>query len=36
MAGFWGCGIQKSKDRDNKQVLDNYSDDLSYNFNKSI
>jgi hypothetical protein len=34
MAGFLGCGSQNSKD--NKQVLDNYSDDLTYNFNESL
>lgn len=33
-AGFFGCDDQKS--RDNKQILANYSDDLSYNFHKSF
>jgi hypothetical protein len=34
MVSFFGCDSQKSKD--NKQILDNYSDDLSYNFNKAL
>ena len=36
MVGFLGCGNQKSKGRDIKQILDNYSDDLSYNFNERL
>jgi hypothetical protein len=36
MVVFFGCGNQKSKNRDIKRILDNYSDDLSYNFNKSL
>ncbi|MDR2479927.1 MAG: hypothetical protein LBD48_11520 [Treponema sp.] len=32
---FFGCGNQK-KTSDNKRILANYSDDLSYNFNKAF
>ena len=38
MAGFFGCVNQSGnqKTRDNKRILDNYSADLSCNFNKAF
>jgi hypothetical protein len=36
MAGFGGCGNQRSTDSDVKRILDSYNSDLTYNFNKAF